>query len=100
RALVARGHRSQVVAPEGSTVSGELIATPPVPAVIDEDARRAAVHAHREAAERAIERHAIDVVLGHGLDFDETLPAGDIPRVVALHLPISFYPGVALERAR
>lgn len=102
QALVARGHRSLVVAPEGSCVRGELLATPAVPSAIDEAARRAAARAHHDTVARALDRHAIDVVLCHGLDFDETLPPpGDdgTPRVIALHLPISFYPAGAIERA-
>ncbi|AKF04028.1 glycosyltransferase [Sandaracinus amylolyticus] len=98
-ALVRAGQGSIVVAPAGSHVEGALVATPPVPAVIDDAARHRAIDASRRAAEYALATFTIDVVIAHGLDFEATLPATTVPTVVVLHMPISFYAPGTLERA-
>src|SRR5437764_10395019 len=68
-ALVAAGHHSIVVAPEGSQVAGTLIATAPVPTAITETAG-ASMHEHqRRAITEALAGWPIDVVHAHGLDF-------------------------------
>lgn len=98
RALVARGHRSLVIAPEGSEVAGELLAIPPVPSRIGEaetEAARAAVRARiAEAAGRE------DLIHLHGIDFPHYLPEAGPPVLVTLHLPLDWYPKGALMPAR
>jgi hypothetical protein len=39
----------------------------------------------------ALERHAIDVVHLHGIDYVHFVPAGPVPAVVTLHLPWVWY---------
>jgi hypothetical protein len=41
-ALAAAGHRSILIACEGSAAAGELFVPAPLPAIVDDDARRAA----------------------------------------------------------
>ena len=65
RALVEEGHRSRVLACEGSRVAGELIEA------LDFDA---------------------DVLHFHGIDFYEYLPEDGPPALVTLHLPPDWYP--------
>jgi glycosyltransferase involved in cell wall biosynthesis len=91
RAAVARGHESLVIAPAGSRVAGELIPLPPVPAQLDETARRAAQAACADLVAAVCRDRAPDVVHLHGIDCDSYLPPADIPTVVTLHLPPAWY---------
>lgn len=100
RALVAAGHRSIVIAPEGSDVAGELVATPPVPNEIG-PAERARIHAAvGQQIARVLARGEVDLVHLHGLDFHAYLPPPGLPVLVTLHLPLDWYPPEALRPAR
>ena len=108
RALVTAGHRSLVVACEGSTVAGTLL---PVHGVggraggraggrID-DAVRAGVHAQlRRIVRDALARHPVDLVHMHGVDFAACLPPPGVPVLATLHLPPDWYPPDALAPSR
>ncbi len=100
RGLVRRGHRSLVVACQGSRPEGELVATPGVPPTIDESARRRAWSAHRQAIASVLRRERVDLVHMHGLDFHRYLPRPGVPVLATLHLPPSFYPPHALRPLR
>lgn len=91
RALVEAGHRSLVVAPEGSRVSGELIPLPPVPDLIDDTVRQRVHESTRDAIARTLRRERIDLVHMHGIDFGRYLPAPGVPVLVTLHLPLAWY---------
>ena len=100
RALAAAGHRSIVVAAEGSAVAGELR---PVPRTDrpDDDAARACVHAAvRARIAGTIARDRPDVVHLHGLDFPAYLPTPGPPVLATLHLPLDWYAGGALRPDR
>jgi glycosyltransferase involved in cell wall biosynthesis len=99
-ALVSRGHRSIVVAPEGSRTAGTLVATAPPPAPITDDARRFMQQRQRDAIAEALDRWLVDVIHAHGLDFAEHLPEAPVPALVTLHLPAEFYPPKAVSAAR
>jgi glycosyltransferase involved in cell wall biosynthesis len=99
-ALVAAGHRSIVVAPEGSHTAGTLVATAPLPASLTEEARHFMQQRQGEAIAAALDRWPVDVVHAHGLDFAEYLPETGIPTLVTLHLPAEFYPPGALSAER
>ena len=96
RALVAGGHRSIVIAPAGSVVAGELVATPPVPAEIDDRARARAQAALRDALSRVMREEGPDLIHLHGLDFADYLPPPGAPVLVTLHLPLDWYARDAL----
>jgi glycosyltransferase involved in cell wall biosynthesis len=98
-ALVAAGHRSLVIACEGSRVAGELIATPAEPGPLDEEAQARAHVRHRQAIAAAMARYPIDVVHLHGIDFADYLPRYG-PTLVSLHLPLDWYPPEALRPGR
>jgi glycosyltransferase involved in cell wall biosynthesis len=100
RALVAAGHRSLVLACEGSKVEGELLATPPLPPKFNEDLRRRAQQHHLYRIEEALRKCPIDMVHCHGHDFAEYLPPSGVPTLVTLHLPVGHYPFEALSRPR
>ncbi|MBV8853294.1 MAG: glycosyltransferase [Sinobacteraceae bacterium] len=100
RALVAAGHRSLVLAPEGSECAGTLITIPRPQAVITAP-RRAARHA--EVLQRIcaiLEQQPIDLLHFHGMDFDNYLPPVSPPVLVTLHLPLAWYSSSALHPQR
>ncbi|GAB3652399.1 glycosyltransferase [Ramlibacter alkalitolerans] len=92
-ALVRAGHRSIVVAAEGSRVQGTLQAVPAIPGPIADAQRSIAWAEHRRAIRAAVARHAPDVIHLHGVDFAAYLPPpGAAPLLATLHLPPSWYP--------
>lgn len=99
-AIVRAGHRSIVVAREGSRTSGVLVPVPAEEGLLDGDAvARAHAAVMRETA-RVLEEEHVDVIHMHGIDFDRYLPAAGPPVLVTLHLPPSWYPREALMPAR
>jgi glycosyltransferase involved in cell wall biosynthesis len=99
-ALTAAGHRSIVIAPEGSLTCGRLRSVPRARAPITDPVRDEIYGAVRKRIDEAIERDRPDVVHLHGLDFDRYLPASGPPVVVTLHLPLEWYAAEALRPAR
>jgi glycosyltransferase involved in cell wall biosynthesis len=99
-AVVHAGHRSIVVACQGSQVAGELITVPRTSRADDPHARAAAHANHRRAVDRAIPRFGVDVVHCHGIDFDAYLPSEGVPVLVTLHLAPSSYNPAALRPKR
>lgn len=99
-ALVAAGHRSLVIAQEGSRVAGVLLPVPAVRGEID-DAARERVHAVvRATISDVLARERVDAVHLHGIDFGAYLPPPGPPALVTLHLPLDWYPADALRPAR
>lgn len=92
RGIVQRGHRSLVVAAEGSAVSGKLIATPVANGEMTEEVRREAQEAHRVAIGETLKKYEVDLIHFHGLDFHAYLPESSVPKLVTLHLPPEWYP--------
>ena len=101
RALVAAGHRSIVVAPEGSRVAGELLPIAWPEGVLDDAVKceRAGPEPGRDS-DRAGPRSTVDLVHLHGIDFDRYLPAPGPPVLATLHLPPAWYPREALHPRR
>ena len=93
--LIRAGHRSVVIAKEGSVCRGTLI---PVPAfkAIDDGVREAGYRRVRQAIAEALERFPVDLIHFHGLDFARYLPPDGPPALVTLHLPVHLYPPEAL----
>lgn len=97
RALVQEGHRSLVLAPEGSRCSGLLIPARIPSGVLDENSKREARNTFKHLLDRTLARYSVDVIHMHGIDFAEYLPDSDIPILVSLHLPLSWYSPHALR---
>jgi glycosyltransferase involved in cell wall biosynthesis len=97
--LVRAGHRSIVVASEGSRVAGTLVPVPRRGAVTTEQ-RAAACGSHIRAIAAALQRWPIGVVHMHGVDFPTYLPPPGVPVLATLHLPIAWYHPGALRPAR
>ena len=95
-ALVRAGHRSIVIAQEGSRVCGELMPIPRYDGVVN-DAAYADIHKHvRSAIAHALDRWAVDVMHFHGVDYDAYIPLGGPPAIATLHLPIAWYRPMAV----
>jgi glycosyltransferase involved in cell wall biosynthesis len=89
--LVRAGHRVRVIAPEGSTCCGRLLAVPRCTGVLDAPAIERAQRRHREAIEAALARERVDLLHFHGVDFDRYIPEAGPPALVTLHLPPATY---------
>ncbi len=97
REIVRAGHRSVVIAAEGSEISGELIATQVVDGQMTDEVRAHAQGEHRAAILKALASNSeVDVVHFHGLDFATYLPETRVPQLATLHLPLAWYPAAAL----
>ena len=99
-ALVAAGHRSIVIAQEGSQTAGTLVAVPAQLGVLDEAAKQRAWDEHRQAIAAALRRWPVDLVHMHGMDFHAYLPAPGVPVLVTLHVPIDWHAPQALSPGR
>jgi hypothetical protein len=99
-AIVHKGHRSVVVACQGSRCAGELATIPPPRGVLDDQARRATHARLRAVVERVCAETRADLVHLHGVDFHAYLPGGDVAVLATLHLPLSHYPPDALAPKR
>jgi glycosyltransferase involved in cell wall biosynthesis len=95
--LVRAGHRSLVIACDGSKVDGDLIAVRVPSGIVDDDTRTNVYEKWRAAIQDTIQRHHVDVVHMHSLDFHQYAPAAGPPVVVTVHLPFSFYPAGVLR---
>ena len=99
-ALVRAGHRSLVIACEGSTPVGRLIATPSWNGELTDNVRRWAQTQHRIAIERTLRQFPVDIVHMHSFDWSQYLPASGVPLLATLHLPAHWYPESALHLNR
>jgi glycosyltransferase involved in cell wall biosynthesis len=99
-AIDEAGHRSLVIACEGSQVAGELIAVAASRGPLDGAAIAAARARHRRAIADALRRERVDLVHMHGVDFDCYLPAEGVPVLATLHCPPAWYSAAALRPGR
>ena len=100
RGIVEAGHRSIVVAQEGSVAADTLVPLPMVAGDLDETATLRAQVATRFAIASALARFPVDLVHLHGIDFHAYLPPPGPPVLATLHLPPSWYPAEALRPSR
>jgi starch synthase (maltosyl-transferring) len=92
RALVAHGHRSIVIACEGSRTAGELISIPAVAGPIGDQLKQHIWGMLRRVIGETVSQRGIDLAHLHGIDFHEYLPE-HVPVLATLHLPLDWYPG-------
>jgi glycosyltransferase involved in cell wall biosynthesis len=97
RELVHAGHHSVVVAAYGSQVSGCFVETPTARGRITDEVWNWARSEHKKAIDTALNKHHIDFIHFHGLDFYEYVPAAPIPKLATLHLPVEWYPDSIFE---
>jgi glycosyltransferase involved in cell wall biosynthesis len=92
RALTRAGHRSIVIAAEGSRIAGRLIPAPRANGNLDDSVRKSGRETHRRLIAETLSRYSVDVVHMHSLDFHQYLPHPGTPTVATLHLPPDWYP--------
>jgi glycosyltransferase involved in cell wall biosynthesis len=92
RYLVDKGHRSIVIAVEGSSVRGELIPSPKCHGTLNGEARYRGSRIHRRILLDTLDRYPIDLVHMHALDFHTYLPPSGVSTLATLHLPVDWYP--------
>jgi glycosyltransferase involved in cell wall biosynthesis len=95
-ALVEAGHRSVVLACEGSHTAGELLEVPRARGPFDAPAIEMARAHHRHAIAQALCQRPIDLVHMHGIDFETYLPENGVPVLATLHCPRDWYPEMLL----
>ena len=102
QALVEAGHRSIVIACEGSVAAGELVTfpAPPPGRPIEMPETRIGQRWVRRRIAEVLAREPIDLVHLHGLDFHTYLPAPGVPVLATVHLPPEWYPAGALTPSR
>lgn len=100
RGLVDAGHHSIVIAVEGSSIAGHLVALPAVDGIIDAASRARAYSNIRAAMTEVLAGDRVDLVHLHSLDFSEYLPPPGLPVLITLHLPLHLYPAAALRPER
>jgi glycosyltransferase involved in cell wall biosynthesis len=91
-AITAAGHRSLVLAAEGSQVSGTLIPAMKARGKLTDKLREKARAVHAELLRATLERYPVDLIHMHSLDFHAYLPRTEIPILATLHLPPDWYP--------
>jgi glycosyltransferase involved in cell wall biosynthesis len=100
RALVEAGHRSIVIACEGSQIAGEHIRVPAANGLLDDASVAAARRRHAHAIRCVLASTPVDLIHMHGIDFHTYLPPPGPPVLATLHLPIAWYPPEALAPRR
>ncbi len=92
RALVEHGHRSIVVACEGSRPCGTLLFTALPLGLITEEIRARVTQDHQTKIDRALASATVDLIHMHGIDFHAYRLPDNVPVLVTLHMPPSWYP--------
>lgn len=100
KALVEAGHRSLVLASEGSRVAGRLIPSFRPAPPFDEPAKAEAQRNCAALLRSVLRSEELDVIHMHGIDFHTYLPPPGVPVLVTLHLPLAWYPQPALRPCR
>lgn len=88
--LLARGHKTLVVAAESSQVAGAL-RTVPLTSADDERRKEATWAVVRRLIAEAAQEIAADVVHYHGFDFPAYLPERELRSLATLHLPLDHH---------
>ena len=91
-ALTGAGHRSIVIAAEGSKIEGTLLPSPMAEGLLNDTLRDWGRRVHRQLIKDALSRFDVDLIHMHSLDFHTYLPACSAPLLATLHLPADWYP--------
>ena len=90
--LVRFGHRSVVVACEGSQTAGFLFSTQVPTGLITREKGACTTHRHQHNIDLALRSFQVDVIHFHGIDFSSYRFPSHVPVLATLHLPLSWYP--------
>jgi glycosyltransferase involved in cell wall biosynthesis len=91
QALVRAGHRSLMIACDGSEAAGTLIPVPRPHGLLTPRQMKSARRRHQAAILAALRNWPVDVVHLHGVDFSSYLPPPEVPTLATLHLPADCY---------
>ena len=100
RALTDAGHRSIVVAAQGSLAAGELVGVPACSGPIGRNEWGRAHKSLREIIGQIVAQSGADLVHMHGVDFQYYLPSPGVRVLATLHLPLTSYPPGSLDLTR
>jgi glycosyltransferase involved in cell wall biosynthesis len=89
---VQHGHRSLVIACEGSRTAGELVPIPRYEGILDQETFAWAHEDVRRAIADIVQNTDVDVLHFHGVDFHAYIGPDGPPALVTLHLPPEWYP--------
>src|SRR5579871_2546935 len=92
RSLTETGHRSLVIAAEGSALRGTLIPSPSAIGPFDTTVREEGQRLHKRLMRETLAKYSVDLVHMHSLDFHQYLPPPGVPTLATLHLPPDWYP--------
>ena len=92
RAISSLGHSSVVVAHADSRPAGKLYPTIVPGGTITDETRTVVERAHQRNIERALAENDVALVHMHGFDFHRYTVPEQVPVLVTLHLPPSWYP--------
>ncbi|OFZ40813.1 MAG: hypothetical protein A2070_13670, partial [Bdellovibrionales bacterium GWC1_52_8] len=102
--LVKNQHRSLVLAEESSEIAGTLLPLKKCPGQITGAAREEIYSETRLKIKWALENCSVDLLHFHGIDFHQYLPVSgpgsQVPVLVTLHLPLSWYPKDVFQTSR
>jgi CelD/BcsL family acetyltransferase involved in cellulose biosynthesis len=90
-ALLDAGHRSIILACDGSTAAGELTTVPLSKELFTDDVRSATHRDYRRTLAQLLSNERVDVLHFHGVDFLDYAPHDAPPTLVTLHLPPESY---------
>jgi CelD/BcsL family acetyltransferase involved in cellulose biosynthesis/glycosyltransferase involved in cell wall biosynthesis len=99
-ATARAGHRSLVLACEGSCTTGKLFTVKRAAGPLTQEARARLHRLYRAEIARIVAQERVDVVHFHGLDFFSYLPPEPTPVLATLHLPPSWYPSEIFSMQR
>ena len=91
-AVHQQGHRSLVAARADSQVCGQLFPTPAPDGPLTPEAQESVTRAHQASIDCALRSGPVNLIHMHGIDFHRYILPRDVPVLVTLHLPPSWYP--------
>ena len=91
-ALVRSGFRSLVAARAGAVVAGEVIGVHVPDGLLTPAVRNLVEGSMQAAIDSAASTGSVDLIHMHGIDFHRYTVPADVPVLVTLHLPPSWYP--------
>lgn len=96
-AIISHKYNSIVVASENSEIKGELFACSLIyDKIIDKNIREKTYKIYRKIILDILQIRNVDLIHFHGIDYDQYIPSVNIPVLVTLHLPPSWYNPCAL----
>jgi glycosyltransferase involved in cell wall biosynthesis len=91
-ALTRAGHKSIVIAAEGSKIHGQLVPSPRARGKLHDSLRPWAQKVHGRLIRETLAVYPVDLIHMHSLDFHEYMPKTEVPVLATLHLPPDWYP--------